>query len=75
MNYRNDAETVVKYVDNLKTAGAALAQTSPDSPPPEPTDSAVQESPAAPAAENEPADGGEPVPSAATEPEASGQIE
>lgn len=35
MNYRNDAETVVNYVDNLKTAGAALAQTSPDSPPPE----------------------------------------
>ena len=35
MSYRNDAETVVKYVDNLKAAGAALAQTSPDGPPPE----------------------------------------
>lgn len=35
MSYREDAQTVIDYVDNLKTAGAALAQTGPDSPPPE----------------------------------------
>ena len=47
----------------------------PASPPPEPTDSAVQESPEIPAAEHEPAAGGEPEPSATLEPGVSGQTQ
>lgn len=68
-------ETAPQASSTPEETGETGETASPDSPPPEPTDSAVQESPAAPAAENETADGGEPVPSAATEPEASGQIE